>query len=100
MAEKGEYFEGPSEGNFILATQDALIAAENAVIAAESLGVGSCYIGDIMENYEYHKKLLNLPKYVYPVTMLTLGYYPEGYHIPLKDRFKKNYVIFDEEYKN
>ncbi|VYT67411.1 nitroreductase [Clostridium tertium] len=99
MAEKGENFEGPTEASLMLATQDALIAAENAVIAAESLGIGSCYIGDIMENYEYHKELLNLPKYVYPVTMITLGYHPEGYNIPLKERFDDEYVIFEEKYK-
>ena len=99
MNENGEFFEGPTEANLILATQDAIIAAQNAVIAAESLGIGSCYIGDIMEKYEYHKDLLKLPKYVYPVTMLTLGYYPEGYKIPLRDRFNDSYIVFDEEYK-
>ncbi len=98
MSKKGESFEGPTEANLILATQDAIIAAENAVIAAESLGIGSCYIGDIMENFEYHKELLNLPKYVYPVTMLTLGYYPEGYSIPLRDRFSHEYIVFEEKY--
>ncbi|MBE6054493.1 MAG: nitroreductase [Clostridium sartagoforme] len=97
-AKKEESFEGPTEANFILATQDAVIAAENAVIAAESLGIGSCYIGDIIENFEYHKEILNLPKYVYPVTMLTLGYYPEGYSLSFKDRFKKEYIVFEEKY--
>lgn len=29
-----------------------LLRAQNAAIAAESGGIGSCYIGDIMENYE------------------------------------------------
>jgi nitroreductase len=28
----------------------ACIAAQNAVVAAESLGLGSCYIGDILKN--------------------------------------------------
>lgn len=98
VAEKGENFWGPTEANLMIATQDAVIAAENAVIAAESLGIGSCYIGDIMEQYEYHKELLNLPEYVYPVTMLTLGYYPEGYNIPLRDRFNTEYVVFQEKY--
>ena len=32
----------------------AMIAAQNAVMTAESFGLGSCYIGDIMENYEIH----------------------------------------------
>lgn len=31
---------------------DTCIAAQNAVVAAESLGIGSCYIGDVIENAE------------------------------------------------
>lgn len=98
MSDKGENFEGPTESNLLLATQDAIIAAENVVIAAESLGIGSCYIGDIMEKFEYHKGLLNLPKYVYPVTMLTLGYYPNDYTVPLRDSFKEEFIVFEEKY--
>ena len=67
----------PDMGDLFLAEADALIAAQNAVVAAHSLGLGSCYIGDITENYEYHKKLLNLPKYVVPAAMLCFGY-PTG----------------------
>ena len=44
------------------------------MVAAHSLGLGSCYIGDITENYEFHKELLNLPKYVVPAAMLCMGY--------------------------
>ncbi len=64
----------PAEGDLMLACCDALIAAQTSVIAAESLGVGSCYIGDIMENYEQHQELFNLPKYTFPITMLCFGY--------------------------
>ena len=42
----------PGVGDLMLACTDAMIAAQNAVTAAESLGIGSCYIGDIMENCE------------------------------------------------
>ena len=42
----------PGVGDLLLACCDALIAAQNAAIAAESLGIGSCYIGDIMEQAE------------------------------------------------
>lgn len=49
-------FEGPQESDLLLAIQDTMVAAQNAVIAAESLGIGSCYIGDIMENYEIHRE--------------------------------------------
>ena len=64
----------PDLGDLFLAQADTLIAAQNAVAAAHSLGLGSCYIGDITENYEYHKELLNLPQYVVPAAMLCMGY--------------------------
>lgn len=64
----------PGVGDLLLAVSDANIAAQNAVTAAESFGVGSCYIGDIMENAEIHQKMLSLPQYVFPAAMLVFGY--------------------------
>ena len=64
----------PGVGDLALAISDATIAAQNAVVAAESLGIGSCYIGDIMENCEAHRQLLKLPRYVFPCCMLVFGY--------------------------
>ena len=58
----------------MLAVSDTNIAAQNAVVAAHSLGIGSCYIGDIMENCEVHREILNLPDYVFPTAMLVFGY--------------------------
>ena len=56
----------PGAGDLLLAVTDAAIAAQNAVVAAESLGIGSCYIGDVMENCERQRELLHLPDYVFP----------------------------------
>ena len=64
----------PDLGDLFLAQADTLIAAQNAVVAAHSMGLGSCYIGDITENFEYHRELLNLPQYVVPAAMLCMGY--------------------------
>ena len=61
-------------GDLMLAVSDTNIAAQNAVVAAESMGIGSCYIGDIMENAELHRKLLSLPLYVFPAAMIVFGY--------------------------
>jgi len=63
----------PGLGDLMLACSDALIAAQNAVIAAESLGIGSCYIGDIMEQAEVHAELLDLPNHTFPIAMLCFG---------------------------
>lgn len=64
----------PGVGDLMLAVSDTNIAAQNAVVAAQSLGIGSCYIGDIMENCEEQRRLLKLPQYVFPAAMLVFGY--------------------------
>lgn len=64
----------PGVGDLMLAVSDTMIAAQNAVVAAESMGIGSCYIGDIMEQCEFHRELFELPDYVFPVGMLVFGY--------------------------
>lgn len=63
----------PGVGDLMLAVTDTAIAAQNAVTAAESLGIGSCYIGDIMERCEEQRRLLSLPDYVFPAVMLVFG---------------------------
>ena len=52
---------------------DFAIAAQDAVVAAEALGLGSCYIGDIVENAEEVAELLDLPPYTMPLSMLIIG---------------------------
>ena len=64
----------PSAGDLMLAVEDSSLAAQHAVTAAWSLGIGSCYIGDIMEHCELHRELFQLPPYVFPAVMLVLGY--------------------------
>lgn len=92
-------YKSPNLASLFLAFNDALIAAQNAVVAAESLNIGSCYIGDIIENYEIKQELFELPKYVLPVAMLTLGYYPDNYKKRKSERFDKQYVVFNEKYR-
>ena len=50
----------PGAGDLLLAVEDAMIAAQNAVVAAESLGIGSCYIGDILENVGEMRTMLEM----------------------------------------
>ena len=98
-ARTGLDFKGPDLGDLFISSSDALIAAQNVVIAAESLGIGSCYIGDIMENYETHRELLQLPEFAFPVAMLCLGYYPDDYEPKVRSRFDREYIVFKEKYR-
>lgn len=76
--------------------QDAALMAENMVIAAESLGLGSCFLGDapyraneIIEEYK-------LPKRVFPLVQLTMGYPAED--PPPRPRYPIEFAIFEDEY--
>lgn len=98
--QKGVAMRKPGEGDLFLACCDALIAAQTAVIAAESLGIGSCYIGDIMENYETHKALFELPEYVFPITLVCFGYPTrQQQKRALTQRFDEKYIIFENRYR-
>ncbi len=86
-------------GDLFLAITDTAIAAQNMVVAAESLGLGSCYIGDIMENCEKHRTMLNLPAHTVPVCMLVIGYPTEQQLQRNKpQRFDKKYVVGENGY--
>jgi len=90
----------PGVGDLLLAVSDANIAAQNAVVAAESLGLGSCYIGDIMENREEHKQLLNLPDWVFPAAMLVFGY-PTQQQLERQkpQRVDMKYIVHENSYQ-
>jgi FMN reductase (NADPH)/FMN reductase [NAD(P)H] len=99
-AAQGVPLRTPAEGDLMLACCDALIAAQNAVVAAESLGLGTCYIGDILEKFEYHRELLHLPQYAFPVTMVCFGYpTPAAAERKLVVRFPQPSIHFKNAYQ-
>ena len=91
----------PGVGDLMLAVSDTNIAAQNAVVAAQSLGIGSCYIGDIMENAEQQRQLLSLPPYVFPAAMLVFGY-PTAQQMerPKPPRSSMEYIVHENGYRD
>jgi nitroreductase len=94
-------FPKPGLGDFHLAMQDSIIAAQTAVVAADSLGLGSVYIGDIIENYEKVQSLLDLPKYAVPACMVIMGY-PKtaNKNIKLVERCKTESIFMEDSYES
>lgn len=90
----------PGVGDLLLAVSDANIAAQNAVVAAQSFGIGTCYIGDIMESCEIHRELLQLPDYVFPAAMLVFGYPTKQQKERQKpERADLQYIIHENTYR-
>ncbi len=90
----------PGPGDLMLAVTDAAIAAQNAVTAAWSMGIGSCYIGDVMENCEEHREMLHLPDFVFPAAMLVFGY-PTQQQLERKkpERVELKHVVHENGYR-
>ena len=80
----------------LLGMQDASLMGENMVIAAESLGLGSCYIGMIPYEAEPLAKKHKLPKRVFPLVQLVMGYPAEDH--PPRPRYPLSFTMFENEY--
>ncbi len=90
----------PELSDLILAANDTIIAAHAACVAAESFGVGSCYIGDIIERWEDQQAMMNLPEHVAPVCMLVFGYPTEQQKKrPQPSRFPQKMIVFENQYR-
>jgi nitroreductase len=94
----GKTFAGDYTEHFIIATVDVALMAQNIALAAESAGLGICYIGGIRNHPREVTQLLQLPKGVYPVFGLCLGYPDQSPE--LKPRLPIEVVLKDEVYSD
>jgi nitroreductase len=76
--------------------QDASLMAENMVLAAESLGLGSCFLGGAPYRAEDIIQEYRLPKRVFPLVQLTMGYPAEN--PPPRPRYPLEFALFEDEY--
>lgn len=84
--------------NFWMSVIDTAICAQTACLAAEALGLKSVYIGNILNVGDKVSELLNLPDYVLPSIMVTLGYCLRNPKPSLK--YDTNVLVHDEEYRD
>lgn len=83
--------------HFWIAFQDTIIAAQNVCTAADSVGLGSVYIGTVESCFEEVKEMFKLPKGVFPVVILSLGY-PEREPV-IAPKLLSDIIMHQEEYQ-
>lgn len=81
---------------FLVGALDATIAAQTICLAAESHGLGICYMGTTWFSADKLITLLDLPKYVFPVTTIVMGHPAENPE--LRDRLPLDLVVHRERY--
>lgn len=83
--------------HFWISFQDTMITAQNICTAADAMGLGSVYIGTVMEFFPTLKRMLKLPKGVMPVVLLCLGY-PKTKLVPRK-KLGIDVIVHKERYQ-
>lgn len=82
--------------SFMNAATDALIYTQNFCTLAEDAGLGICYLGTAIYNPQQIIEILQLPKLVFPIATITLGYPDEC--PSLVDRLPIEAIVHEESY--
>jgi nitroreductase len=83
--------------HFWISFQDTIISAQNICTAADALGLGSVYIGTIMEFIPEVRDMFALPKGVLPVVLLCLGY-PDS-TLMVRRKLGRDVMVHEEKYQ-
>lgn len=91
----------PGYNNFLSFTSaaiDTLLLAQNFATLAEHEGLGICFLGTTTYNAPQIAEVLNLPKFVVPITTITVGYPAENPEP--QDRIPVNGFVHKETYSD
>lgn len=83
--------------DFLVPALDVAILMQTAALAAESMGLGMCFIGAIRNNTKAVIELLKMPRLVFPISGMTLGW-PDRDAI-VRDRLPADEIIHWESYR-
>ena len=84
--------------SFINAASDTLLFVQNFTTLAEDAGLGTCYLGTTVYNPKGIIDILHLPKLVFPIATITVGWPDESPE--QTDRLPLNGIIHNDTYKD
>ena len=100
MSQRGHNYDFDDGMTLWLGMQDVTLAIENVILASESLGLGSVLLGVIPLKAELISEVFNVPKRVFPVVGLCLGYPDPSVKTAVRPRFPLIHSAFEDSYKN
>lgn len=83
-----------------LGMQDVALMIENLTIAAEAVGLGSVLYGLAPLRADEIAKTFNVPKRVFPVVGMSIGYPNPAENTELRPRFPLEMAAFEDEYRH
>ncbi len=93
-----DYFSLPMIDKFISALGDCVIFGENVALAAESMGLGTCFIGNLRSQPLKIADMLALPKRAFVAFGLCLGHEKAGRPTGVRPRLPQGIVLHREKY--
>lgn len=96
MAERGWEMVTNDLTILLFGIEDALLMAENMVVAGGSMGLGSCFLGSAMYEADRIAEELSLPRRVFPIVQLAMGYPAEN--PPPRPRYPLGFTLFEGSY--
>jgi len=83
--------------HFWISFQDVIICAHSICTAAESFGIGSVYIGTVVDFMGELMEVFHLPEGVFPVVLLCLGY--PNVKPGVRKKLPPSVVVHNEKYR-
>jgi nitroreductase len=97
MSSEGADYAGDNWIGYLRGVIDVSLVAQNVAVAAESHGLGICYMGSTLMASDKIAQILKLPKLVFPVTSLVIGWPDES---PARvERLPLEAVVHRERYE-
>jgi len=95
---KAPFAASDSFRHFWISFQDVVACAQNICTAADAMGLGSVYIGTVIDNVGKVRKLFRLPEKVFAVVLLCVGY-PKARMAPRR-KLGIDTIVHDERYRD
>ncbi len=100
MTQRGHKYDFDDSMTLWLGIQDVTLAVENVILAAEALGMGSVLIGSVPNHANLISMKFKIPKRVFPVVGLCLGYPDPREETDIRPRFPLQYSAFEDAYQD
>jgi len=82
--------------HFLIAYADLMVAAQNVALLAEDIGLGTVYVGSIQNEIDETRNFFEIPKYVLPMMVLSIGF-PKSIPSTIP-KLKKEFILHHEKY--
>jgi hypothetical protein len=100
MAHRGHDYGYDDMMAIWLGMQDVVLVIENLTIAAESMGLGSVLYGLTPIRADSIAKTFNVPKRVFPVVGMSVGYPDPAEDTEIRPRFPLEMAAFEDSYRH